>query len=391
MRLSEGFLSIDEHGMIRAIDPFAQAITGFTPEEVVGRNVALLVRRGVGETHDFDVATLGPGHAVLVGAEPPVAWQTRHGREMDVTITPGKERSGLLSLFAVSVRLRVPNEDNDERMADLFQHASAAMHSADAAGRIELVNDAWLRMMGYQRDEVVGRLSRDFVCDPDAWERTIAALRTNGFVRGAELLARRKDGTVISILVDSTAATDEHGVAYTRTMIRDITEIRSIERTMRLQVHGQAAGVVAQTLGGRHASVIELIGRAGDADAVGIWLPDGARGVLRVGPRWFAPRLRGSSFERATGVISFARGVGLPGRVWQSGTPVVISDLRFDSNYLRQREAGEAGLVGAAAFPLRRDDETLGVIDFYSDEVMIGDDNVLRELSRLGETLGPLM
>lgn len=390
MKLSEGFISIDEHGLIRACDSFAQAITGYLPAQIVGRNIGLLVRPEVGPPLEFDVAATSASNAVLVGLDVP-NWVARDGRPLDVSIAPCEEAAGLLRLFSVTVRLRMPENAMTPRMADLFNRAAVPMHSSDSGGRIEYVNDAWLALLGYERDEVIGHESRDYFCDPLMWDEMRRQLHRDGEVHGFEALARRKDGRLVSLLIDITTARDSMGVQYTRTTLRDITDLRSLERCMRLKVHGAAAVAIAEALGPQHPKVLETIAKAADAECVGIWLPSNERGVLVPVNLWFSARLESTPFAVATRVISFASGVGMPGRTWQTGSAHVITDLRYDSNYLRQTEAISAGLTSGVAFPLFCDGRACGVVDAYSNEIMPRDPEILRELAHLGQMLGPLV
>ncbi len=50
-----------------------------------------------------------------------------------------------------------------ELYADQYRRTPAMLHSIDAAGRIQEVSDFWLKRLGYQRQEVVGVMSVDFL------------------------------------------------------------------------------------------------------------------------------------------------------------------------------------------------------------------------------------
>ncbi|MGI9505998.1 MAG: PAS domain S-box protein, partial [Geminicoccaceae bacterium] len=58
-----------------------------------------------------------------------------------------------------NLRLRT----SEERFRILYEKTPAMLHSIDASGRISSVSDAWLAAMGYERDEVIGRRSTDFL------------------------------------------------------------------------------------------------------------------------------------------------------------------------------------------------------------------------------------
>ena len=390
MKTSAGFFSIDERGTIRAIDPFGQAITGYSASEVIGKNVGMLVARKAGDPEEFDLAVAGDDVEV-VGLDGEPVWVGRDGRPIDVALTYSQTQGQLVELFVATVRVPVPKLASESRMADLFLTSAAPMQSSDRDGRIEFVNDAWLDLLGYKRDEVVGHFGREFMCDGAHWQHLMARLQRGEQLQSEEIQARRKDGRILSLLLNSTVARDATGMAYTRTTLTDITDFRATERTMRLDVHGTAAVSVAETIGALHQKVLAMLAMAGDAEFVGVWLPASDRGTLISHATWCADSAEFAAFELATKVISFAPGVGLPGRIWQAGVPHIISDLRYDSNYLRQREAIAAGIVSGVAFPLQHEGKVLGVIDMYSRECVPNDPNVIGSLAKLGTALGSIL
>ena len=54
----------------------------------------------------------------------------------------------------------------NERPGLIFESAPVMMHSIDRDGRIVAVNREWLKRLGYERDEVLGRKSIDFLPTP---------------------------------------------------------------------------------------------------------------------------------------------------------------------------------------------------------------------------------
>src|SRR5262249_54439102 len=93
-------------------------------------------------------------------------------------------------------------------------------------------------------------------------------------------------------------------------------------------------------------------------------------------------------FERVTRAAIFARGVGLPGRIWTSSGPLWISDVLQDRNFPRAPIAAECSLHGAFGFPIRLGDEILGVIEFFSREIRQPDTQLLEMFSAIGSQIG---
>ena len=59
-----------------------------------------------------------------------------------------------------------------------------------------------------------------------------------------------------------------------------------------------------------------------------LWTVDRNQDVLRCSDIWTAPGGRFEDFDAISRQVTFARGVGLPGRVWASGEPAWPSAMR---------------------------------------------------------------
>lgn len=84
---------------------------------------------------------------------------------------------------------------------------------------------------------------------------------------------------------------------------------------------------------------------------------------------WQSPQIQNREFETLTRRITFKKGIGLPGRVWQSGKSSWIQDVTNDNNFPRIHAARKTGLHGAFGYPIFFNNTFLGVIEFFSSKV----------------------
>ena len=84
----------------------------------------------------------------------------------------------------------------------------------------------------------------------------------------------------------------------------------------------------------------------------------------------------------------FPRGVGLPGRVWESGKAAWIENVLDDPNFPRASVARESGIRGAFGFPICIGDEVHGVIEFFNRSVVSPDRVLLETMSTVGSQIG---
>ncbi len=93
-------------------------------------------------------------------------------------------------------------------------------------------------------------------------------------------------------------------------------------------------------------------------------------------------------FVAATEAISFVPGVGLPGRVLESGEPAWISDVEVDSNFPRAGLAKELGLQAAFAFPVLTGHDVVAVFEFFSTRATDPDERILETMAQVGAQVG---
>ena len=93
------------------------------------------------------------------------------------------------------------------RQLDLvFENPPVMMHSIDHEGKLIKVNRAWLQAMGYERDEVLGRKSIDFLTEASrrrAIEETIPLFWKAGEAHSIGYEMVRKDGQCLDLLLDA--------------------------------------------------------------------------------------------------------------------------------------------------------------------------------------------
>lgn len=118
---------------------------------------------------------------------------------------------------------------------DLYQNAPCGYHSLDAEGRFIQINDTELRWLGYDRDEVVGKMRVVDILTPQDQQTFLEGFRafreSGGALQDRELDYVRKDGTLLPVLLTTTATFDAHGrFSGSRTVVTDNSVRKQLER-----------------------------------------------------------------------------------------------------------------------------------------------------------------
>lgn len=120
---------------------------------------------------------------------------------------------------------------SEERFAKAFRASPDGLVISRISDTVVLeVNDSFVSMSGYARDEIIGNsaLQIGLYADPSSSERALKILREQHFVRDVELTVRRKSGEVRWILL-SAEPMDLRGERCLLTISRDITERKHAE------------------------------------------------------------------------------------------------------------------------------------------------------------------
>ena len=97
---------------------------------------------------------------------------------------------------------------------------------------------------------------------------------------------------------------------------------------------------------------------------------------------------RCAAFRAACRETTFARGEGLPGRVFASGRPEWHLDLDTPGGFVRREPALGCGLNAAFAFPVLAGREVVAVLEFFAAEATPPDSGLLAAMGSVGVQLG---
>ncbi|MHB8894024.1 MAG: MEDS domain-containing protein [Candidatus Geothermincolia bacterium] len=160
------------------------------------------------------------------------------------------KQGGRWQLIESSERKRVAEalRASESRYKRIVETASEGVWTIDSEGRTTFVNDSLLEMLGYAREEMLGRSVFEF-CDIEyAGDLRLSLERVNGGENDVlDGVLRRQDGTSLHALVSAAPILDAEGMYEGALgMITDITE-RKLAEDMLLKVNMELDGY-ARTL-----------------------------------------------------------------------------------------------------------------------------------------------
>jgi PAS domain S-box-containing protein len=210
------------------------------PDEIVGKTDADLFApedvRGILETKRRVLESGTEAHVQH--------WLTSNGVRLflDIYYEPTRDSAGEINGIGIAVvDLTKQKQAEDElRLSEAkFAQAFASNPAAISLSRLEdglvlEVNDTWVALSGYCREEVIGRSARTMGIwpSPEAAQRFVAKLKENGSVRGWEQEFRKKSGELYVAQLSAQILEVQGETAVLSTLV-DITEQKRLQDALR--------------------------------------------------------------------------------------------------------------------------------------------------------------
>ncbi|PSB21358.1 hypothetical protein C7B76_05255 [filamentous cyanobacterium CCP2] len=151
-----------------------------------------------------------------------------------------------------------------EQVTELYHNAPCGYHSLDADGLFVQINDTELNWLGYTRSELVGKKQFVDLLTPNSIEvfqqhfSQSSPCQPQGCMHHVELEMLRSDGSVIPVLINSTAVKDaEDNYLLSRFTVFNITDRKETEAALR-QAYEDLEVRVAERTSELKQTVIQL-------------------------------------------------------------------------------------------------------------------------------------
>jgi PAS domain S-box-containing protein/putative nucleotidyltransferase with HDIG domain len=119
-------------------------------------------------------------------------------------------------------------EESEKKYIDLYQNAPDGYHSLDHDGTILEVNNTWLKMLGYEQNEVSGKKKfYDLLTEKGrkTFQKAFSCLKEKGKTSNIEYHLKKKDGFLLPVLINDSAICDDQGkFIKSRSIVRDASE-----------------------------------------------------------------------------------------------------------------------------------------------------------------------
>jgi signal transduction histidine kinase/DNA-binding response OmpR family regulator len=290
-----------------------------------------------------------------------------------------------------------------QRFIDAIESTSEGFAFFDAEDRLELCNTRYKELLysgtdiriasGIPFEAIIRRaVARGFIQeagdDPEGYvQKRLARHRDPG----PPILMQRADGRWI-LIAERRVSGGGTVAAYS-----DVTELKRVEESLREkteflalnQVITAAANEAVSVEGAMQIALDQVCAQSAWPIGHAYMLAEGRSEALVSSRVWHLDDAeRFEAFRRASEASVFPSGIGLPGRVLQSGRPAWITDVTKDKKFPRASVAMEVGIKGAFAFPVLVGTEVVAVLEFFANRALEPQEALLDVAAQIGTQLG---
>ncbi|MBN1906090.1 MAG: PAS domain-containing protein [Deltaproteobacteria bacterium] len=220
---SDGILLLDPKGEILSSNAGFQKMVSQREEVIVGLNLKDFILKA---SQDVFIINDGALDLKLKGKDDKPLYVFLRIQNL----YKGNKLSGYIATISDITERKKAEEalrQNEERYRDLFDNAPIGYIEIDKEGRITAVNNAELDMLGYTYEKIIGKYIWNFgLVNAEKKIKDILGGKENP-AKGLESDFRRKDGSLVPVLIDDVLLKDESGgIVGLRCVHRDIREIK---------------------------------------------------------------------------------------------------------------------------------------------------------------------
>jgi len=258
----DAIIGEDLDGTVHSWNKGAERLYGWSAEEMIGRNLALIVPDELAEELRDIPAKVCQGERV----EPyRTVRKRKDGSLVDVslTVSPVKDEEGrIIGASAIARDITELRHAEDELRRSEEQHrtmvnamldtAADGIITMDENGAVEAINPAALRMFGYSAGEVLGRSINMLMPEPqrtehDSYVRRHLETQEKRVVGiGREVLGQKKDGSQFPVELSLSEVRISERQMFTG-FVRDITDRKRLEEEF---LHAQKMEAVGRLASG---------------------------------------------------------------------------------------------------------------------------------------------
>jgi PAS domain S-box-containing protein len=245
--IGDAVITTDVQGTVTYLNPVAESMTGWSTLEAAGRpltTVFRIINEDSGEPAENPVdRVLSEGIVVGLANHTVIVRRDGTTSAIEDSAAPIRDLNGnligaVMVFHGVSARREAERalRRSEQLLTDFFENAAVGLHWVGPDGTILRANKTELDLLGYSREEYIGRHISDFHADKPVIDDILQKLSCGECLEGYEARLLCKDGSIRHVLISSNVLWEDGKFIHTRCFTRDITDRKLAELALREEV-----------------------------------------------------------------------------------------------------------------------------------------------------------
>lgn len=242
----DGVITISDHGLIETVNPAAENIFGYSKEELIGKNVSMLMPAPYQHEHDGYLRNyLNTGNKKIIGIGREVTGRRSDGSTFPLELAISEMEVNGQRMFTGIVRDISQRKDTEEKLRELLARTKAILDTIvdgvitiSDRGLIETVNPAAEKIFGYKLDELAGKnvsmlMPNPYRAEHDQYLNNYLSTGEKKIIGiGREVTGLRKNGSTFPLEL-AISEMEVNGLRMFTGIVRDISERKETEDQLR--------------------------------------------------------------------------------------------------------------------------------------------------------------
>jgi PAS domain S-box-containing protein len=399
-------VTIDRYGVVQSVSRSIERVFGYRPDEVVGKNVSMLMPSPHRGAHDGYLAKYRrTGQTNILGRTREFQAVRKDGTVFPIELSvsrvevPGESGDNLFTGIIHDVSERRQTEEQlrqtEALLSGVIENATSVVFAKDLQGRYTLVNKRFQTLWGIPKEQLVGKTAVELfpptlAADIAASDR--AALESGEPIETEEVIDFSDGPHVFMSSKASLIGSDgkPYGLCGIST---DITERKRAEQEVRLLQTISLSISEARSLSDALTTTLRVICESTGWDYGEVWLPAPDGATLVASQSWVKPGPHSPAMETlaTSSALSVIKpGTSVAGRVYQEKRTIWYPDLAQlpATQFPRTQMAIKAGATAGGGIPITLANEVVAVLLFFVHRSRAQDSRLLKLVASAVAPLG---
>ncbi|MEB2782039.1 PAS domain S-box protein [Algoriphagus sp. C2-6-M1] len=390
---------LNQEGVYTYVSPTSMGILGMSPDEFIGKNAFDFIHPEDTEKALDGLNKIFSESRVVIE---PFRFQNKAGewRWVETVLTNMLNNPSIRGIVANSRDITAARNETQhlKLLETVVTNANDIILITEAepqdkpGPRIVYVNDAFTKLTGYTREEVIGKTPRILQgpkSDYAALEKLGKALR-NWEPYEITAVNYKKNGEEFWINFTVIPVANERG-CYTHwfAIERDVTEKKNLEIAKDLTAKTSALFNEEFDLHSALTKLCQEVAVLGQFSFCEIWLTDIQERFLELKAFHQKDEAATIFYRNSKQDRVFEKGHGLPGSIWENNKSIIWENKGENHQLLtRSTGADKAGIKTIVGFPLNYHDKFIGVLQFGTQSTTKNIEWIVKILRELGLFIG---